>query len=140
MSDRDPALEITPIRLQKRFSQRVVVSSRGLLPTLYRAAEICSKLDISTVELHDWMRNGLPYQQDARGHLWFEGLALAGWIEQVRAAWPQVTLQPGEAYCLRCRKAVPMVNPTERQEGRHVLSTSRCPICGCIINRGDCND
>ena len=140
MSVSEPVLELTPIRLQKRFSQRVIASSRGLLPTLYRAAEICAKLDIALGDLHDWMRNGLPYQQDSRGHLWFDGQALAGWVEQVRLAWPRLTLQPGEAYCLRCRRAVPMVNPTEHREGRHVLRTARCPHCGCSIHRGSADD
>ncbi len=32
MSVSEPALDLTPIRLNKRFTQRAVVSSRGLLP------------------------------------------------------------------------------------------------------------
>lgn len=140
MSVCEPVPAFTSIRLAKRLSHRVIVSSRGLLPTLYRSAEICTKLAITHTDLHDWMSHGLPYQQDGRGHLWFDGQALAVWVEQVRVAWPRVTLQPGEAYCLRCRRAVPMVNPTERREGRHVLRTAACPRCGCAINRGSADD
>lgn len=135
-----PALDPTPIRLGKRFSQRTLASVRGLLPTLYRSAEICQKLDITSGDLHDWMRNGLPYQQDGRGHLWFDGQALAAWVQRVREAWPSQPLGPGEAYCLRCRRAVPMTNPSQRREGRHILHIARCPDCGCTIHRGAADD
>lgn len=140
MSVSEPALDLTPIRLNKRFTQRAVVSSRGLLPTLYRSAEICQKLGITSGDLHDWMRNGLPYQQDARGHLWFEGQSLAAWVERVRETWPRQALQPNEAYCLRCRRAVPLTNPVQRREGRHILHIAQCPHCGCTIHRGDADD
>lgn len=137
MSVSEPALDLTAIRLMKRFSQRTVAASRGLLPTLYRSTEICQKLYITSGDLHNWMRNGLPYQQDACGHLWFEGQALAAWVERVHQSWPRHTLQPGEAYCLRCRCAVLLTNPTERREGQHSLHIGTCPHCGCTLHRKD---
>lgn len=140
MSVPETVLDLTPVRLGKRFSQRTIASSRGLLPTLYRAAELYDKLDVTSRELHDWMRNGLPYQQDGRGHLWFDGQALAAWVERVRQSWPSQPLQPGEAYCLRCRRGVPLTQPTERREGRHVLLVAQCPVCGCTIHRGAVDD
>lgn len=63
----------SPTRPSKRFTQRTVVGARGLLPMLYRPAELCRSLGVTDGELHDWMRRGLPFQRDARGHLWFDG-------------------------------------------------------------------
>lgn len=131
----EPVLDLVAVRLARPFSQTTLASSRALRPTLYQAADLYDRLDISGRELHDWMRNGLPYQQDARGQLWFEGRTLAAWLDQVRQSWPERPLGPGEAYCLRCRRAVPMTNPAARREGRQILHAGRCPSCGCPIHR-----
>ena len=131
---------VTPARPSKRFSQRTVVAARGLLPMLYRRAELCQKLGVTGGDLHEWMRHGLPFQRDARGHLWFDGRALAEWIETTRLSRPRHKLKPDEAYCFRCQRAVPLIDPTERRNGRHVLRSGKCPHCQGTISRGGFHD
>jgi hypothetical protein len=106
----------------------------------YRPAELCQKLDVTDGDLHEWMRHGLPFERDARGHLWFDGRALAEWVEATRRSRQQRKLKPGEASCFRCQPAVPLINPTERRDGRHVLRTAECPHCQCTVNRGGFHD
>ncbi|MEI7849722.1 MAG: hypothetical protein WCK35_28265, partial [Chloroflexota bacterium] len=46
-------------------------------------------------------------------------------------------LADNQAFCMRCRKAVTLVNPfVESGRGKLLLIKGICPICGSKINRG----
>ena len=125
-----------PVRL--RLTHRVIVRAPGLLPMLYRPKELAEELGMSSMTIADWVKNGLPHQRDGRGHLWINGEELAGWIAQVRQSRqsrPRSRLGPNEGFCLRCRKAVELVNPTAEVHGKRVLYRGSCPVCGGGVHR-----
>jgi len=46
-------------------------------------------------------------------------------------------LGDNEAYCLRCKQIVKVVDPgIEPRRGKLILIKGTCPNCGCTINRG----
>ena len=121
----------------RKFSLATLTAARALLPMMYTGAELCAQLQITPAILHEWLRAGLPYRRDARGHLWFEGRACAHWIATTRKARSRGGLREGEAYCLHCRQAVPLHQPTVLCLGtRHRILQGQCPQCGARLNRG----
>ena len=114
----------------------VIVRAPGLLPMLYRATELAEDLDVSIWVIRQWARKGMPYQRDARGHLWINGVEFAEWAEVQRGLRRSPKLGQDEAYCLRCGEAVKLVNPTRRVDGKRVLLQAICPQCGARINKG----
>ena len=119
-----------------KLSHGVIVRAPGLLPMLYRATELAEDLDVSIWVIRQWARKGMPYQRDARGHLWINGVEFAEWVEVQRGLRRSPKLGQDEAYCLRCGEAVKLVNPTRRVDGKRVLLQAICPQCGARINKG----
>jgi hypothetical protein len=120
-----------------------IVKSPGLLPMLYKPAEIAGDLGIPGRTLYDWLDAGAPHQRDRSGHLWINGEQFCEWVDQNRKkrASGKQRLASNEAYCLRCNQAVQLTNPIrQHQKGRLYLIKGICPQCGITINRGDSDD
>ena len=96
------------------LTQRGIAKAPGLLPMHYTPAELASELGLTPATLRAWTRHGLRHTRDGRGRVWIDGQAAAHWIAEQRAQ-KQPLSQPDQAYCLRCRCAVRMVNPTLKQ-------------------------
>jgi hypothetical protein len=123
------------------MSHTVIVKTPGLLPMQYRAREIEEELGISSTTLRGWMRKGLPFFRDSRGHLWIDGTKLAAWIKSKRGSQHKVSMKPGEAFCLRCRRIVRMVDPViTTPRGKQGILSGHCPECNGGIHRGFRND
>lgn len=120
----------------KRFSHRAIVRAPGLLPMLYSPAELGLELGVSPRSIREWTRQGLPCVRDAGGRIWVDGRQCAAWVHELRKADSRGKLRPGEAWCLRCRKAVPLTIIEEMPQGKMVRFTGRCPECGGAIHRG----
>ena len=120
----------------RKIPHRAIVSAPGLLPMLYKAAELAEDLGVPLTMVKTWMRQGLPHQRDARNHLWLIGTEVARWIEEQRKKKRGPELKTGEAYCLRCRKAVPLLNPTQHIRAKRTIISGSCPDCGSTVNRG----
>lgn len=119
------------------LSHSVIVKAPGLLPMQYRAVEIREELGVSSLILRAWIRKGLPVSRDSRGHLWINGQVLSDWIGRQKSRRRKKAMKPGEAFCLRCRKVVRMVNPEKRAiRGKQAIASGLCPHCGGKINRG----
>jgi hypothetical protein len=119
------------------LSHSVIVKTPGLLPMQYRAREIEDELGISSPTLRGWIRKGLPVSRDSRGHLWINGQALSAWIKSRKSKKRKCEMKPDEAFCLRCRRAVKMVDPgISTVRGKQVIMSGQCPDCGGKINRG----
>jgi hypothetical protein len=118
------------------FHQIVIVRAPGLLPMLYTPRELEQELGIPSCTLREWTKAGMPFQKDAQGHIWINGVEFAAWIEQVRTSRQRIRLACDEAYCLHCKKPVKLSNPRKSNRGKLTLSQGICPSCGGPINRG----
>jgi hypothetical protein len=118
------------------MSHRVIVRSPGLLPMLYKTGELAEELAIAPRTIREWVRKGMPHQRDARGHIWINGTEFARWVEIQRSLKRGPDLEADEAYCLRCRRAVELVNPTRLVSGKRALLQAICSQCGATVNKG----
>jgi len=120
----------------EKFPHSVIVRAPGLLPMLYKVKELAEELGISPRTIREWVRRGVPHQRDGRGHIWIDGKEFARWVETQRRVRRGPRLKPGEGYCMRCRRAVRLVNPIRQTSGKKTLLRGTCPRCGTIVNRG----
>lgn len=106
---------------------------------LYKPSELADELGVPARTLYDWLHAGAPHQRDRSDHIWINGELFSAWIEENRKRKASGRkLESNEAYCLRCKCAVKLVNSTrQHQKGRLYLIKGTCPHCGITINRGD---
>ena len=121
---------------KRKIPHSAIVKAPGLLPMLYTLGELEDELRVPVSILRAWMEKGVPYQHDRRGHIWINGQELAEWIHKTKRPKHSRQLGDDEAFCLRCRKAVKLLNPQQRIRGHQILLSSTCPQCGSPINRG----
>jgi excisionase family DNA binding protein len=119
----------------RKLAQRVIVRARGLLPMLYTPRELEEELGVPSRSVREWIKKGMPYQRDGRSIL-INGREFAGWIESVRKSGLRSPLECDEAYCLKCKKPVPLTNLRESRKGQLRLVQGKCPCCGRTVNRG----
>ena len=128
--------------LHIRLPHTAITRAPGLLPMLYRPAELAEELGVPVSQVHRWVKQGLPSSHDKRGHLWIIGTELASWIETMRQLKhkSEPSLAGDEAYCVRCRKPVKLDTAAVTIEGRRALLTGICPECGSPIYRAKRHD
>ncbi len=52
---------------------------------LYRPSELADELAIPAPTIRWWIQHrGIPYQRDARGHLWVSGRDFAQWVTKIQ--------------------------------------------------------
>jgi hypothetical protein len=103
---------------------------------LYKPSELEEEVGLPARSIREWLDLGLPHERDAQGHIWINGEAFSKWVETIRTRKRGHTLSEDQAYCLKCRRAVPLVAPIRCESGRQVRWTAACPICGAAIHRG----
>ena len=113
-----------------------IVRAPGLLPMLYKTSELCTELCIPAKVLRGWLRLGLPFKRDGRGHIWINGQEANEWLQVHRARKKGRGMQPGEGYCFRCGRAVMVADAEPIRYGRVLLLKGRCPACGSKVNFG----
>src|SRR3990172_288828 len=126
-----------PKHRKLRIPHKAIMRAPYLLSLRYPLTDLCSELGVDATTIHVWMRNGLPYERDARKHIHVHGRAVSNWIESVRCkSSPKKPMPAGQAFCLRCRQSREMSAPTQiYQSGKLRLLQSNCPVCGTKINR-----
>lgn len=119
----------TPCRRPRiTHAQRVRLS--GLLPMEYRPTELAREIGCHRSTIYEsYVPNGCPHRRDRNGHLWIVGTDFAAWaratIQQSRIA-----LGAGEAFCMRCKRAVVMRGPLREVEAKGALLIhGTCPQC-----------
>jgi hypothetical protein len=129
-------------RSRIQLTHLVIVKAPGLLPMLYKPAELAEDLNLPVRTLYDWLKAGAPHTRDKRDRLWINGQEFAMWVGMNRK--PQgkhVKLTDDQAYCLRCHAAVRLVEPRQQHvKGKLFLIKGKCPHCGASINRGGRHD
>jgi len=123
-----------------KLPHAVIVRAPGLLPMLYRPAELAEDLGVADRTVREWLLKDLPYQRDERGHLWIDGRQAAAWVTRIRQSRSTLKLAGDEAFCLPCNKPVKLLDPTRTQRGKQTVLHGVCPSCGTSIHRGVKND
>jgi hypothetical protein len=120
-----------------KLPHSVIVKSPGLLPMLYTVGELVEALGAVDRTLRDWLVLGAPHSRDKRGHIWIHGREFAGWVAELQKPKREQRLEDNEAFCLRCKEIVEMLDPkTVQMRGKLLRIRGKCPQCGCTINRG----
>jgi hypothetical protein len=118
------------------FNQLIIVRAPGLLPMLYSPRELEQELGVPSRIIREWIKKGMPYQRDPQGHIWINGAKFAEWVVGVRKGRLRMPLEPDEAFCLKCKMPVKLINPRESHRGKLVLIQGKCSHCGSAVNRG----
>ena len=121
--------------LVHRFSQHTIVSASHLLNMWYTPSELAEELGIAARTIRDWARQDLPHRKDGAGRIWIDGHQVAVWVK-VHQSQSQVTLQPNEGYCLKCKTPVIIQNAQMITRGKMRLLTGQCPQCQSTLYRG----
>ena len=121
----------------QRFLRVHLIRLGRLLNMMYKPSEIAEEIGVTTETVYrSYLPGGAPFERDKAGNIWLHGTSFAAWVLSVNGKRKLGALEAGQAWCLRCRKAVPLVRPRMRFEGRYVkIFQGKCETCGAKINR-----
>ncbi|HLE64362.1 MAG: hypothetical protein A3F74_05910 [Betaproteobacteria bacterium RIFCSPLOWO2_12_FULL_62_58] len=102
----------------------------------YTVEEVASRFRVHRNTVRDWVKRGLPTNDDKRPML-ILGRDLSAFL-QARRAKNKRPCQPGEIYCVRCR--APKAPAGDMADYQPVTGTlgnliAICPDCGAIMNQ-----
>ncbi len=121
------------------LKHRQIVKLARLLDMLYKPAEIAEEIGVTPETIYrSYLPAGLPYTRDEQGNIWIHGPAFVGWAHEMiaRRKNERVPLADDQAWCLKCRGPVPLINPKVKKSNRYLeLLQSRCPYCSSTVNR-----
>lgn len=122
--------------LHRKLSQQQAAKLRGLLHMEYTPGELAEELQCHRSYIRYAIAHGCPSRRDGNGHWWIVGDEFAAWYQAVIKRQKR-SLEPGEAYCLRCRDVVQM--PADYQvkqlNAKAEVIQGVCPRCGTVVNR-----
>ena len=119
----------------KFLSREARVRASALLDMLYTPSELAEELCLDVRHVYKTLiPAGLPHTRDDTGHLWLHGPEVARWLSGLKSS--RRPLAPNEAYCMKCRDTVTMVNPKRVKTATFILLKATCPKCQSKINRG----
>lgn len=99
-----------------------------LLDMMYKPHELAEEIGFSVKQFYRvYFQMGCPSVNDETGHRWVNGKAFREWFNQT---YKKITIADGEAFCLTCKKGVPIVDPVKERKGRAIYLLSDCPYCG----------
>lgn len=120
------------------FRRAQIIRLGRLLEMKYRPSELADAIGchVDTV-YRTYIPAGCPHTRDGTGHIWIIGTEFAQWARDMVASRDHIKLADGEAYCLRCRRAVVMQGPLTVTPTNHYLEliTGTCPDCDAPVNR-----
>ncbi len=104
-----------------------------LLDMMYSPSELADEIGFTKRQVYRvYILLGCPHIQDENRHLWINGKSFREWVKII---YKKQELKTNEAFCLTCKKAVPMVNKTRKQKNRLFYYQCTCTNCGRILNR-----
>ncbi len=119
-----------------KLEQSQAARLERLLHMEYTLREIANELECSKRQLLSAVEAGCPHRKTTEGRVFITGDEFRDWYHDLCRQRKQ-PLAPGEVYCLRCRRPVPLPAETEIQalpNGAERIIAA-CPVCGATVNR-----
>src|SRR5438270_8593886 len=116
----------------KPLPREAKLRANGLLDMHYSPAELAEELGIEPWEMYHKLKMGLPHTRDGQKNIWIHGPEVARWLRTFESKWratERQELNDQEAYCLRCRGAVRIVDGTLTKRDRFTMLSGTCPTC-----------
>ena len=108
--------------------------AKGLLDMMYSPEDLQWELGIDEKRLKLLIGLGLHHLIDSNGHIWVRGIDFTAWSATFDKQ-NKIRLLPGQAYCVKCKKAVFMLHPERKQGYVTVMLVDKCPECGAKVSR-----
>jgi hypothetical protein len=125
--------ETVEIILQGRLNGRQRNQLKGLLDMEYTPKELAEELGVTIDQIYRvYVPGGCPHERTERNHILINGKKFRAWFEE---QYKKRHLEPGETFCLTCKKAVKIINPERKQQGRLIYDLCNCPNCGRRLTR-----
>ena len=100
---------------------------------LYSPKELAEEIGITIDQVYRvYIPAGCPHERDEWRHILINGKVFKAWFEE---NYQKRSLEPGQAFCLTCKKAVKMINPVRKQKDRLIYDLCDCPNCGRKLTR-----
>lgn len=124
-------------RIGVKIPRTLIIRLPRLMEMQYTVAEIACELACSPTTVRTLLVHGCPHQRDDNNRVWIVGTDLAQWATATLQRNRQ-PLEPDQAWCCRCNRAVTMVGPLSvRPSTAHLeLVSGTCATCGTPVNRG----
>jgi hypothetical protein len=104
-----------------------------LLDMLYMPSELAEEIGFNKRQVYRvYIPAGCPIVKDTNNYIWINGKDFREWVLEV---YKKRGLANNQAFCIFCRKAVVMVDPVRREEGRLYYFICNCPNCGRKLAR-----
>lgn len=122
--------------MKKRISMRRVIGIRS-----YNTLELAKAVGVHPQTIRSWLNDGLHVIDPTRHHPLILGSEVKRYYTQ-RVNSRKVKLLPGQAYCLKCKKAVSVVGGDVRDTKRFIGNGERsytligkCAMCGTGVSK-----
>ena len=104
-----------------------------LLDMMYKPCELADEVGFSVRQVYRvYIPAGCPHERDQNKRIWINGEVFRDWFLH---AYRKVKLAKEDTFCLTCKRAVAIVNPERKKEGRLVYDISICPVCGRTLSK-----
>ncbi len=106
---------------------------KSLLNMEYSPRELAEEVGFRVSQVYRvYLPLGCPNHRDEVRRYWINGAAFRAWYGEV---YKKVGLAEGEAFCLTCKKAVPLVDPERKVKGGLIFDECECSECGRTLAR-----
>lgn len=130
---------MTDSKRQPKFRHEQVVKLARLLDMLYKPAEIADEIGVTADTVYrSYLPAGCPHTRDKSNNIWINGPAFTEWAKATLAnrKTGHQPMPEGMAWCLRCKKAVPLIDAKLKRKNRYFqILQAKCPNCGTNVNR-----
>lgn len=126
--------------IRPKMRREIIIRLSRLLNMRYKPSELAQEIGVNVDTVYrTYMHAGCPFERDKRNQIWIIGTEFAEWARAITAQSkrkPGQTLPEGQAWCLRCRGAVDILNPKVKSINRYLdLVQGTCAACGAKVNR-----
>jgi hypothetical protein len=126
-------LDQVEIILAGRLNGKQRNKLKGLLNMMYKPSELADEIGINVNKIYTvYIPGGCPYERDSERHILINGQKFKIWFEEVYA---KRGLNHGEAFCLTCKRAVPIIKSERKNKDGLIYDLCNCPNCGRKLTR-----
>ena len=119
-----------------KLSQPQAMRLQRLLHLEYTVRELSAEIACTPRTIRTALAAGCPHRKTPAGRVYVTGDEFRDWYVEL-CAGRRCPLGPGEAFCLRCRQAMPLPEDPEMRLLEHGirLLSGPCPQCDTWMNR-----